>query len=294
MRARLHGDDGSPRRCCCASRCPNALPLILGGLRTATLQIVATATVAAYASLSGGSRSLPDRRQSRCASFYLALVGALLVDGAGADPGRRDGPSSCWWSEPGTDRFRRMPQPFDRRRKWRSSHRLDLDLGRVSRGGYETGGSVAYGRGGECSSPLRGKPRDDAWPANPDLGGPTTFPRMGVRAGAVCRATAIKAYGRIRRPPPRPKHPGVSGGVLRPGHRRPRGPPKRLFADGHASRERERQLSIARDEENMWLVQDHQNQDPRRRAAYDGALDVDVIYSPVLQRPCRSGRTGPL
>ena len=32
---------------------PNAPPLILGGLRTATLQIVATATVAAYASLGG-------------------------------------------------------------------------------------------------------------------------------------------------------------------------------------------------------------------------------------------------
>ena len=32
---------------------PIALPLILSGLRTATLQIVATATVAAYASLGG-------------------------------------------------------------------------------------------------------------------------------------------------------------------------------------------------------------------------------------------------
>lgn len=32
---------------------PNALPLMLGGLRSATLQVVATATVAAYASLGG-------------------------------------------------------------------------------------------------------------------------------------------------------------------------------------------------------------------------------------------------
>jgi hypothetical protein len=44
--------------------------------------------------------------------------------------------------------------------------------------------------------------------------------------------------------------------------------------------ERERQLSISRDEENMWLVQDHQNQ--TTRSAYDGALDVDVIFSPFF------------
>jgi uncharacterized protein len=53
--------------------------------------------------------------------------------------------------------------------------------------------------------------------------------------------------------------------------------------------ERERQLSIARDEENMWLVQDHQNQ--TTRGAYGGALDVDVIFSPFFNAlPIR--RTG--
>ena len=53
--------------------------------------------------------------------------------------------------------------------------------------------------------------------------------------------------------------------------------------------ERERQLSIARDEENMWLVQDHTGQ--TKRAAYDGALDVDVIFSPFFNAlPIR--RTG--
>lgn len=53
--------------------------------------------------------------------------------------------------------------------------------------------------------------------------------------------------------------------------------------------ERERQLSIARDEENMWLVQDHSGK--TSRAAYDGALDVDVIYSPFFNTlPIR--RTG--
>ena len=53
--------------------------------------------------------------------------------------------------------------------------------------------------------------------------------------------------------------------------------------------ERERQLSIARDEENMWLVQDHSGQS--KRAGYDGALDVDVIFSPFFNAlPIR--RTG--
>lgn len=56
---------------------PNALPLIVGGLRTATLQVVATATIAAYASLGGLGRYLIDGIKVR--QFYLALVGALLV-----------------------------------------------------------------------------------------------------------------------------------------------------------------------------------------------------------------------
>jgi osmoprotectant transport system permease protein len=56
---------------------PNAMPLIVGGLRTATLQVVATATIAAYASLGGLGRYLIDGIKVR--QFYLALVGALLV-----------------------------------------------------------------------------------------------------------------------------------------------------------------------------------------------------------------------
>jgi osmoprotectant transport system permease protein len=56
---------------------PNALPLILGGLRNATLQVVATATVAAYASLGGLGRYLIDGIKER--EFQLALVGAVLV-----------------------------------------------------------------------------------------------------------------------------------------------------------------------------------------------------------------------
>jgi uncharacterized protein len=52
--------------------------------------------------------------------------------------------------------------------------------------------------------------------------------------------------------------------------------------------ERDRQLSIARDEENMWSVTDHQGQS---RGAFDGALDVDVVFSPFFNAlPIR--RTG--
>nr|WP_025737759.1 putative glycolipid-binding domain-containing protein [Mycobacterium genavense] len=43
--------------------------------------------------------------------------------------------------------------------------------------------------------------------------------------------------------------------------------------------ERERQLAIARDEENMWMVTDHQG---GRREGYNGALDVDVVFSPFF------------
>jgi osmoprotectant transport system permease protein len=88
---------------------PNAMPLILGGLRTATLQIVATATVAAYASLGGLGRYLIDGIKVR--QFYLALVGALLVtvlalilDAVLA--------FAVWASIPGTGRLSRMPQPL--------------------------------------------------------------------------------------------------------------------------------------------------------------------------------------
>jgi hypothetical protein len=43
--------------------------------------------------------------------------------------------------------------------------------------------------------------------------------------------------------------------------------------------ERDRQLSIARDEENMWSITDHRGQS---RGAFDGALDVDVVFSPFF------------
>jgi uncharacterized protein len=52
--------------------------------------------------------------------------------------------------------------------------------------------------------------------------------------------------------------------------------------------ERDRQLSISRDEENMWSITDHQGQS---RGAFDGALDVDLVFSPFFNAlPIR--RTG--
>jgi osmoprotectant transport system permease protein len=88
---------------------PNALPLVLGGLRTATLQVVATATIAAYASLGGLGRYLIDGIKIR--QFHIALVGALLVtvlalmlDGVLA--------LAVWASVPGSGRLSRLPQPL--------------------------------------------------------------------------------------------------------------------------------------------------------------------------------------
>jgi hypothetical protein len=43
--------------------------------------------------------------------------------------------------------------------------------------------------------------------------------------------------------------------------------------------ERERQLSIARDEENMWLITGHEG---NSRNAYGGAVDVDMVLSPFF------------
>jgi osmoprotectant transport system permease protein len=85
---------------------PNALPLILAGLRTATLQVVATATVAAYASLGGLGRYLIDGIKVR--QFHIALVGALMVAALALLLDAALG-FAIWASVPGTGRLRRMP-----------------------------------------------------------------------------------------------------------------------------------------------------------------------------------------
>lgn len=58
---------------------PNALPLILGGLRAAALQVIATAAVAAFVSFGGLGRFLIDGLRSR--DYPQMAAGALLVAG---------------------------------------------------------------------------------------------------------------------------------------------------------------------------------------------------------------------
>lgn len=124
---------------------------------------------------------------------------------------------------------------------------------------------------------------DDAWPAILTWQA-HDVPRMeSVRV--QLSGNRIKAYGRIVAAATA-SHPAFSASYDLVTD--DRGATKRLSLTVTLA-ERERQLSIARDEENMWLVQDHQNQS--KRAAYDGALDVDVIFSPFFNAlPIR--RTG--
>ncbi|MET0257437.1 MAG: ABC transporter permease subunit [Methylobacterium sp.] len=56
---------------------PCALPLIFSGLRGATLQIVSTATIAAYVSLGGLGRLIIDGRAQN--DYYQMAAGAVLV-----------------------------------------------------------------------------------------------------------------------------------------------------------------------------------------------------------------------
>jgi osmoprotectant transport system permease protein len=66
---------------------PLALPLILGGLRAAVLQVIATATIAAYIGLGGLGRYLLDGLAVRdypqmVAGSVVTVVLALVLDGA--------------------------------------------------------------------------------------------------------------------------------------------------------------------------------------------------------------------
>lgn len=56
---------------------PLALPLLIGGLRSATLQVVATATIAAYVAQGGLGRYLIEGIQTR--DYLRAVIGAVLV-----------------------------------------------------------------------------------------------------------------------------------------------------------------------------------------------------------------------
>ena len=200
---------------------PNAMPLIVGGLRTATLQIVATATVAA---------AVP-RRRGRTGIEFCSRFGA------------------------------QFPFPF------RSPPR--------------TRGPFAYGGG--VSEADRSDAKDSAFPAILTWRA-HDVPRMeSVRV--QLSGDRVKAYGRIVAAAT-PSHPAFSASYDLVTDES--GATKRLSLTVTLA-ERERQLSIARDEENMWLVQDHSGQ--TSRSAFDGALDVDVIFSPFFNAlPIR--RTG--
>lgn len=56
---------------------PNALPLVFGGIRSAALQIVSTATIAAFVSFGGLGRYIIDGLSVR--DFTVVLAGAVLV-----------------------------------------------------------------------------------------------------------------------------------------------------------------------------------------------------------------------
>lgn len=56
---------------------PLALPLIVGGIRSAVLQVIATATIAAYFGLTGLGRYLAEGLAQR--DYSIALAGAILV-----------------------------------------------------------------------------------------------------------------------------------------------------------------------------------------------------------------------
>ncbi|MBY6538686.1 ABC transporter permease [Rhodococcus sp. BP-349] len=86
---------------------PNSLPLLLGGIRNATLQVIATATVAAFVNLGGFGRYIFDGLALY--SYDRVVVGAILVavlalvaDGLLA--------LAVWASAPGTGRLRRAPR----------------------------------------------------------------------------------------------------------------------------------------------------------------------------------------
>lgn len=117
------------------------------------------------------------------------------------------------------------------------------------------------------------QPVDDAWPAVLTWRAHDE-PRMeSVRV--QLQGKRIKAYGRIVAAAT-DTHPAFSASYDLVTDES--GATKRLSLTVTLA-ERERQLSIARDEESQWLVQDHSQ---TRRSDFGGALDVDVIFSPFF------------
>ena len=193
---------------------PNAMPLILGGLRTATLQIVATATVAAYASLGGLGRYLIDGIKVR--QFYIALVGALMVtalalilDAALA--------FAVWASVPGTGRLQRgcRSRCSATRSRWNPrSHSPTKQF----LSGLRTRRSFAYGRWVSAEARSEGPGR---------LAGDLDLARTRRSANGIGAGPAVRQPDQGLRPDRGGGHrdaPGVLR-VLRSRDRRDRAPP---------------------------------------------------------------------
>ncbi len=106
----------TPRQVLFGVELPCALPLVLSGLRSATLQVIATATIASYISLGGLGRFLIDGLASgnyaqMAGGALLVAIVALVVDGVLAmitrflvSPGLSDGGRASR-----TGRARRQP-----------------------------------------------------------------------------------------------------------------------------------------------------------------------------------------
>jgi DHA2 family multidrug resistance protein-like MFS transporter len=75
---------------------PNALPLIIGGIRSAVLQVISTATIAAYVALGGLGRFIIDGLAVRDFPQMIAgsILVALLAIVAGLKQLAQDGPTS--------------------------------------------------------------------------------------------------------------------------------------------------------------------------------------------------------
>ena len=73
---------------------PNALPLIFSGVRSSMLQIVATATIAAYVSLGGLGRFIIDGQAQQDYPQMAAGRGARRPAGDRARPARRRRPAA--------------------------------------------------------------------------------------------------------------------------------------------------------------------------------------------------------
>lgn len=132
------------------------------------------------------------------------------------------------------------------------------------------------------SAVVRSEPEEN-WPATLTWRAPDVSRMESVRV--QLHGNRIKAYGRIVAAATA-SHPAFSASYDLVTD--DAGATKRLSLTVTLA-ERERQLSIARDDENLWMIQDHQSQS--NRSSFDGAVDVDVMLSPFFNAlPIR--RTG--